>query len=211
MEWFKVAREHAPACSRTAINENTILAHGGVTQPEQDNYAMWIQHLIDQGQGPDIIGMQSHFGETVTGPETALLILDRFARFGKPIQITEFDLPTYDEQGQARYTRDFLTAVFSHPCTDAFTMWGGCEGSMWQPPGAMIRKDWSLKPNAQAWMDLVLKEWWTDVNTTTGSDGSCVTRGFLGDYIITVSADDREKATPVKLTKPGSTTVVALD
>ena len=178
-EWFKVAREHAPN-SRMAINENTILTRGGVTQAEQDNYAEWIQYLIDQGQGPDVIGMQGHFGEAVTGPETVLRILDRFAKFGKAIQITEFDLITRDEQGQARYTRDFLTAVFSHPATDAFTMWGFWEGKMWQPPGAMIRKDWTLKPNGQAWMDLVLKEWWTD---------------------------GKEKSTVVKLTKPSVTTV----
>jgi endo-1,4-beta-xylanase len=211
VEWFKVARQHAPASSRMAINENSILTRGGMTQPQQDNYAGWIQYLIDQGQGPDVIGMQAHFGQTVTGPETVLHILDRFAKFGKPIQITEFDLPTSDEQGQAHYTRDFLTAVFSHPATDAFTMWGFWEGRMWQPPGAMIRKDWTLKPNGKAWMDLVFKEWWTDMNTTTGSDGSCTTRGFLGDYKITVTVGGRAKSALVKLTKPATTTVLALD
>ena len=211
VEWFKTAREHAQAGSRMAINENTILTHGGVTQPEQDNYAGWIQYLIDHGQGPDVIGMQAHFGETVTGPDTVVRILDRFAKFGKPIQITEFDLPTGDEQGQARYTRDFLTAVFSDPATEAFTMWGFWEGSMWQPPAAMIRKDWTLKPNGQAWMDLVLKQWWTDVYTATGPDGSCATRGFLGDYKITVTVGGVEKSTLVKLARPGTSTVIALE
>lgn len=209
-EWFKVAREHAPN-SRMAINENTILTHGGVTQAEQDNYAGWIQYLIDQGQGPDVIGMQGHFDEAVTAPETVIRILDRFAKFGKAIQITEFDLITRDEQGQARYTRDFLTAIFSHPATDAFTMWGFWEGKMWQPPGAMIRKDWTLKPNGQAWMDLVLKEWWTDVTATTGPDGSCTSRGFLGDYKITATVGGKEKSTQVKLTKPVTAAVLTLD
>jgi len=209
-EWFKVAREHAPN-SRMAINENTILTRGGVTQAEQDNYAEWIQYLIDQGQGPDVIGMQGHFGEAVTGPETVVRILDRFAKFGKAIQITEFDLITRDEQGQARYTRDLLTAVFSHPATDAFTMWGFWEGKMWQPPGAMIRKDWALKLNGQAWVDLVLKEWWTDATAATGPDGSCTTRGFLGDYQITATVGGKEKSTLVKLTRPAVTTVLALD
>jgi len=211
VEWFKMAREHAAATSRMGINENTILTRGGMTQPEQDNYAGWIQYLIDHGQGPDVIGMQAHFGETVTAPETVVRILDRFAKFGKPIQITEFDLPTYDEEGQARYTRDFLTAVFSDPATEAFTMWGFWEGRMWQPPAAMVRKGWTLKPNGQAWMDLVLKHWWTDVNTTTGPDGSCGTRGFLGDYKITVSAGGRETSTLIKLKKPGTSTVLALE
>jgi hypothetical protein len=138
-------------------------------------------------------------------------ILDRFAKFGKPIQITEFDVITPDEQGQARYTRDFLTAVFSHPATDAFTMWGFWEGKMWQPPGAMIRKDWTLKPNGQAYMDLVLKEWWTDVSITTGVDGSCATRGFLGDYKVGVTANGKEKSASTKLTKSGLTITIAMD
>ena len=203
-EWFKVAREHAPKSARMAINENSILTRGGMTATEQDNYAEWIQYLIDQKAGPDVIGMQGHFGDLVTGPETVVRILDRFAKFGKPIQITEFDINTRDEAGQGRYTRDFLTAIFSHPATDAFTMWGFWEGRMWQPIGAMIRKDWTLKPNGQAWMDLVLKEWWTDVTLTTGPDGSCSTRGFLGDYAITVG-DAKEKPTSARLSKDGAT------
>jgi endo-1,4-beta-xylanase len=209
-EWFRTARSHAPD-SRMAINENTILTRGGITKAEQDTYAEWIQYLIDHGQGPDVIGMQGHFGEAVTGPETVIAILDRFATFGKAIQITEFDLLIRDEQGQARYTRDFLTAVFSHPSTDAFTMWGFWEGKMWQPLGAMVRKDWTLKPNGQAWMDLVLGEWWTDVTGTTGEDGSFVTRGFLGDYRIGVTVAGTKEFTAVKLVQPATTTLLVVD
>ena len=209
-EWFKVARDHAPN-SRMAINEDSILTRGGVASAEQDNYADWIQYLIDHGQGPDVIGMQGHFDEAVTAPATVLRILDRFAKFGKAIQITEFDINTRDEQGQARYTRDFLTAVFSHPATDAFTMWGFWEGKMWQPNGALLRTDWTLKPNGQAFMDLVLKDWWTDVASVTGPDGVYATRGFLGDYRITVSVGDQEKTVLIKLAKPGATTRMTLD
>ena len=209
-EWFKMARLHVPN-ARMAINENTILTSGGFTQSEQEAYEEWIQYLIDQGQGPDVIGMQAHFGEAVTAPETVVRILDRFAKFGKAIQITEFDLITPDEMGQARYTRDFLTAVFSHPATDAFTTWGFWGGKMWQPPGALIRKDWTLKPNGQAWKDQVFKEWWTDQTVATGVDGVCTVRGFLGDYKITVKAGDRRTSSLLKLTGPAITTVLALD
>ena len=155
--------------------------------------------------------MQGHFGTTVTPPETVVRILDRFAKFGKPIQVTEFDLPIADEKGQAQIPRDFLTAIFSHPATDAFTMWGFWEGKMWQPPAAFIRKDWTVKPNGQAWMNLVLKEWWTDMNTTTGPDGSCTTRGFLGDYKVTVTVGHKEKSTFIHLIAPAATTILALD
>ena len=90
-------------------------------------------------------------------------------------------------------------------------MWGFWEGKMWQPPGAMIRKDWSLRPNGQAYMDLVLKKWWTDVTVTTGLDGSCMTRGFLGDYRVGVTADSKERSAWAKLTKSGLAVTIAAD
>lgn len=209
-EWFQTARSHAPG-SRMAINENTILTRGGITKAEQDDYAQWIQYLFDRGQGPDVIGMQGHFGDAVTSPEAVIGILDRFAAFGRAIQITEFDLITRDEQGQARYTRDFLTAVFSHPSTDAFTVWGFWEGKMWQPLGAMVREDWTLKPNGQAWMDLVRGEWWTDVTGATGEDGAFAVRGFLGDYSIVVNVGSKDMSTAVKLVRPATTIRMVVD
>ena len=82
---------------------------------------------------------------------------------------------------------------------------------MWQPAGAMLRKDWTVKPNGQAFMDWVHKEWWTDVTGSTGRDGACTTRGFLGDYRITATVGGKEKTRLVKLAKSGTITVLALD
>jgi len=65
-----------------------------MTQREQDTYAGWIQYLIDHGQGPDVIRHAGALWRCGDGPETVLRIIDRFAKFGKAIQITEFDLPT---------------------------------------------------------------------------------------------------------------------
>ncbi len=210
VEWFKVAREHAPN-SKMAINENTILTRSGATQAEQDHYADWIQYLIDAGQAPDVIGMQGHFDEALTNPETVLRILDRFAAFGKPIQITEFDINTRDEAGQAQYTRDFLTAVFSHPATEAYTVWGFWEKEMWQPDGALFRTDWTAKPNLKAWQDLIYNQWWTDATITTGPDGTGHIRGFLGDYCITARFEEKEQTIQTTLAKPATSVTIPLD
>jgi len=210
-EWFKLARAHAAPETRLALNENTILTRGGLTLAEQDNYAGWIQYLIDQKCGPEVIGMQGHFDSNVTDPEVVLKTLDRFAKFGRPLQITEFDLATRDEDGQARYMRDFLTTVFSHPAIEAFTMWGFWEGRMWQPVGALIRKNWTLKPNGQAYMDLVFKQWWTDTTAQTDAKGVCAVRGFLGDYKITVNFKGTEKQVDAKLLHEGTQVTVKLD
>ncbi len=211
VEWFKTARQHAQPTTKMAINENTILTKGGDTQAQQDNYAGWIQYLIDQGQAPDVIGMQGHFNSTVTPPDTVLRILDRFAKFGKPLQITEFDLPIDDEQGQAQYLHDFLTAVYSHPATDAFTMWGFWEGRMWNPQAALMRKDWTLKPNGKVWMELVRKEWWTDETIITDAKGAINTRAFLGDYNITVTVNGKEHSSLLSLKQTGVNIAIAVD
>jgi endo-1,4-beta-xylanase len=209
-EWYRLARLHNPV-TRMAINENTILTQGGATESQQDTYAGWIEYLAAQGQAADVIGFQGHFGENVTAPDRVLAILDRFAKYGKPLHVTEFDILARDEEGQGRYTRDFLTTIFSHPATEAFTCWGFWEGQMWQPPGAMVRKDWTPKPNGQAWMDLVLKEWWTDLSGRTGESGAFAARGILGDYEITVSSRDSSRTAKARLAPAGSRVAVTLD
>mgnify|MGYP001283902467 CR=1 FL=1 len=63
-------------------------------------------------------------------------------------------------------------------------MWGFWEGSHWKPLGAMYRKDWTPKPNAKAWEDLVMKQWWTNADVRTDAKGRATVRGFLGDYEV---------------------------
>ena len=130
--------------------------------------------------------------------------LDRFAAFGKDLEITEFDIDTLDEGTQADYTRDFMTAVFSHPSVKAFLMWGFWEGAHWRPRGAMLRRDWSIKPNGEVYRDLVFKRWWTNVNGKTGARGTFATRGFLGDYEIEAKMAGKSKTVRVSLPKEGA-------
>ncbi|HEY0868079.1 MAG TPA: endo-1,4-beta-xylanase [Fimbriimonas sp.] len=185
------------------LNENTILTNGGATENEQAEFERQLRYLVKEGAPVEGIGMQGHFGESLTPPETIWKIADRFAKFGLPIQITEFDINTRDEAGQADYTRDLLTAWFAHPATTGFTMWGFWEGSMWQPYGAMVRKDWSIKPNGQAWLDLIHKRWWTNKDLVTDRQGYVRVRGFKGDYLVTVAG----QSVRVRLDGPATQTV----
>ena len=50
-------------------------------------------------------------------------------------------------------------------------MWGFWEKVQWIPRAAMLRSDWTAKPNAKAYEELVLGKWWTDTTVTTGADG----------------------------------------
>jgi len=207
--WFKFARSLDPDV-RLTLNDYAILSAGGLDKAHQDHFEKTLRFLKDGGAPITGLGMQSHFGGTPTPPERMLAILDRFAALGLDISITEHDIDTSDEQLQADFTRDFLTTVFSHPAVVAVLTWGFWEGSHWRPNGAYYREDWSVKPAGRVWHELVMKKWWTNVTLETAADGTTRTRGFLGDYDITVSCKGVSKTVPAKLTKDGAKVVIEL-
>ncbi len=207
--WFKLARQCDPDV-RLTLNDYAILSGGGLDTRHQDHFEKTLRFLKDGGAPITGLGMQSHFGGTPTPPEKMLAILDRFAALGLDISITEHDIDTADEQLQADFTRDFLTTVFSHPSVTAVLTWGFWENSHWRPNAAYYRSDWSVKPAGQAWLDLVTKKWWTNHTAETGADGTVRTRGFLGDYEITVTHGGVTKTVPARLTKAGAKVDVRL-
>ena len=89
-------------------------------------------------------------------------------------------------------------------------MWGFWEGRHWRPRAAMFRKDWSPKPNAAAFTDLVFKKWWTDETAITDADGAIALRGFKGDYVIDVSIGEVTQSTTATLTRDGLAMTIAL-
>jgi GH35 family endo-1,4-beta-xylanase len=184
--WFKLARAYDPKAN-LYLNDYSILSAGGMDVRHQDHFEKTLRFLKDGGAPINGLGMQGHFGGAATPPERMLSILDRFAKLGLSISITEHDIDTEDEQFQADFTRDFLITTFSHPSVVAVLTWGFWEGSHWRPNAAYYRRDWSIKPAGQVWMDLVRKQWRTELEGKTDSTGRFATRGFLGDYTITVT------------------------
>jgi uncharacterized protein (TIGR03437 family) len=207
-QWMRRARQQDPD-AKLYLNDYDILTHGGVNLTLQDRYLALLQSVRSQNAPIDGLGLQGHFGNNVTPPEQVLQILDRFAATGLAIKITEFDIDTTDEQLQADYTRDFLTAVFSHPDVDGFLMWGFWAGRHWLPSAALFRLDWSAKPNALVWRDLVYNQWWTNQDLQTDANGDAVLRGFLGRYAISVEAGDGEKQQTVELQSNTQESVVS--
>jgi endo-1,4-beta-xylanase len=202
VDWFKAARTGDPE-AKLYINDFNIIE--GDDKAHQDDYAATIKYLIDAGAPVDGIGLQSHFPSRVTGMDDLITRVERFAAFGKELEVTEFDINTSDEGTQADYTRDFMTYMFSNPSVKAFMLWGFWEGAHWIPSGAMMRRDWSLKPNGTAYRDLVFKRWWTNADGKTGAKGTFTTRGFLGDYEVEVKAGGQTRTVTASLGKDGRT------
>lgn len=187
--------------ARLIYNDYNVFESAAPTGAQADASEQLAKQLLAEHAPVNTLGWQAHFGTDVTPPETVWAMIDRFQKsVGFPIEITEFDVDSYDEAGQADYTRDLMTAWFAHPATCGFTVWGFWEKTMWKPSGAFFRTDWSLKPNGKAFQDLVTKQWWTDVSLKTDAEGKVHLRGFLGDYRLTSG----KSATRTSLPKAGA-------
>jgi hypothetical protein len=93
----------------------------------------------------------------------------------------------------------------------AFIMWGFWDGRHWLYNGPILRKDWSLKPSGKAYKDLVLRQWWTNVDGVTSRRGQHKTRGFLGDYEITAEHGGRKKTVKANLVRDGVAVRIVID
>jgi GH35 family endo-1,4-beta-xylanase len=207
-EWFKLARKYNPNAT-LFINEYSML--NNVASPKNiETYLGIIRELQGYGAPIDAIGVQGHVGRQPRDPVEVLSDLDMFKSTGLPVQITEFDINSPDEELQAAYTRDFLIACYSHPVVNGFTMWGFWEADHWKPDAAMYRKNWTPKPNAAEWKKLVLGEWRTNISETSRDKGEVNARGHLGKYEITVTKGSKYVKSFYQLSKGATPAILTL-
>ncbi len=207
-EWFRLARAADPS-ARLFVNDYGVLDDFGANSGQQDGYEAFIRSLLDEKAPLDGIGLQSHFKWDLTPPARLLTVLDRFQGLGKPLLATEFDIDITDEELQADYLRDFMTALFSHPAVEGITLWGFWEGVHSEPAPALYRKDWSKKPAAEVLEELLLKKWRTAAGGAADKRGKFGARGFLGSYEVRVSfANGATAAAAFVLPKEGASVTV---
>ena len=187
------------------VNEGAILPGGSDNRRTRRNeYYDWIRYLLAKDAPLQGIGFMGHFNRaSLTPPETLYRIYERYASFSLEMQVTELDINQVPDKLQASYLRDFMTVTFSHPAIVGIIMWGFWEGAHWKPAAALYRKDWSIKPAGEAWLDLVFKEWWTSIEGMSGADGIFTARGFLGKYRVTVSSAGRTRTVETELPAGG--------
>ncbi|TVR46306.1 MAG: energy transducer TonB [Puniceicoccaceae bacterium] len=205
IDWFHRARANLPSAA-LYLNDYGILSGGGVNTAKQQHFEDSLRFLIDGGAPITGIGIQGHFGESLTPIPRLWEVLERYAQAfpGLDIRITEFDVDTADEQLQADYLRDFYTLLFSHPRVVGIQMWGFWEGRHWRPQAALFRQDWSAKPNAEAYRALVLDEWWTRGSGHTNASGEYQLRGYKGDYRVTLRHEGHERTFRFRLGETGA-------
>lgn len=222
---FKLADRLFPPNATLLINETTALWSND--RDEYSPYYLLISNLLARGARVDAIGLQFHFfsealhqdvrdGKALT-PEKFFRILDLYARFGKPLHVTEITIPTLPanaegEQIQAEMTRDFYRAWFSHPNVEAVTWWNLVDETAvpgedkWR--GGLVRRDFSEKPAYAVLRKLIREEWTTRFNGAADSAGNVSFRGFHGRYKLTVRHAGRESTTEFDLSKGGGSRTI---
>ncbi len=191
VDWFNLAHDAAPEV-RLFINDFHILV--GDFTGHRDSYEKTIRFLLDHDAPLGGIGFQGHYhGGNLTPPPTEVYDrLQRFAAFGVPLLVTEFDMfgKGWDEGQKQAWLSDFMTVCFSHPAVEGFYMWGFWDGRHWNDDAPLFTREWTLKPEGQAWMDLVYGDWWTDTTGTTDAAGRYTVRPFRGEHRVTVTGPD---------------------
>jgi GH35 family endo-1,4-beta-xylanase len=208
-DWFAAARRADPAAG-LLLGVGDLLPADAASRQRQETALTRISAMLDQRCPITGLAVHGHFAQPGIDPQQLMASLDRLASVGLPIQITELDVEADDEPRQAEHLRDALLLAFSHPKVQAVTLGGFWEGRHWRPAASLYRKDWSAKPAAAAYRDLVLGEWWTRQTMVSDDRGACALRGFLGDYTITVEHAGRTRTVDLTLGREGASVVVSL-
>ena len=162
------------------VNEDQIFRPGA----QSDGTFLYLQSLKSEGYPLAGLGNQAHFDESyLPSPTEMLATTDRFATIVPRQIITEFDVvTTADEELAADFTRDAMIATFSHQAYHGFMLWGFWEGSHWKPQAASWNRDWTIRARGQAFVDLLTKQWHTEVTLRSDQNGIVSWRGFPGWY-----------------------------
>lgn len=208
VRWFQQARTLAPGVALTLNDYNVWEGLDGRHRDFTFELVRWMQA---RGAPIDRLGLQAHFAHVLLPITELERRVDRLATLGLRLIVTEYDTSTLDERLQADYLRDVLTLAFSREEFVGFLLWGFWEGSHWVPEGALYRTDWTAKPAAAVWRDLVRNRWTTDVRGTTVADGVVTTRGFTGAYRIDVASPGGTATRLLTLPRTGAEIVVTLD
>jgi len=211
-EWFRQVEVLDPGAKRY-IND-----YGVLTRPNgehQDFYFKYIGWLLEQGAPVQGIGFQSHnpAAFALTPPEELLATLERFSVHGLEQQVTEFDVETTDQDLQARYTMDFMIAVFSHASVTGLMTWTPFEYArnvVSKPDAAFFDRQLRTKPNAIVWDDLVNNRWSTQVRVGTDHKGQARFRGFAGTYNVRTKAGSSTQEHKVTLGRANTSASISL-
>jgi len=189
------------------------MVHGLDNKPMPEfnlTYLEALERAAEQGalRDVDVVGIQFYpgyrFNEMFGGlqgpcmtPSWLIDTLGRYARFGKPIHITEFSLPSsyeddwfagywrepWNEKTQADYAEAAFTIAFGHPNVQSISWWDVTDLKPSVVTGGLIDSSGQPKPVLER-LKALITEWTTEATATTDASGTATLRGFGGGYRV---------------------------
>ncbi|MBE7190701.1 MAG: endo-1,4-beta-xylanase [Jatrophihabitans endophyticus] len=172
-------------------------------------YERLVEEVLDAGIPIDAIGLQTHMHKGYRGEDAILGTVDRFSRFGLPIQMTESTLvsghlmPGHIEdlndyrvpewpstpEGEARQADEVerhYRSLFGHPAVESLTSWGLTDAGSWLgAPVGFVRADGTEKPSYAVLDRLINEEWrFPAADLRTDRDGRLEITGPRGAYTV---------------------------
>jgi len=188
--------------ARLFLNDYDILTGNRLA-----DYMVQIRELLKQGVPVAGIGVQGHLHAETFDREQLRNALDSLAQFRLPVRITEFNMPGQrskylvnnirvmtpgEAEQNAREIVDYYKICFAHPAVEGILMWGFWEGANWIPVSSLYKRDWTPYPAAEAYHNLIYKEWWTRESGVVNNNGIYSTPAFYGRYKVTVNGVTKE-------------------
>ncbi len=238
VEWsFKTAEKYFKS-NKITINESNWNIYENMFKYNRSPYYMQIERAINNGARIDAIGMQFHMCftkeeevERVTkdfyDPKHHYAVMDTYAQFGKPLQITEITIPAYsndaeDEAIQAEILEKLYSIWFSHPNMEQIIYWNLVDGYAYVADPAKIKKsqgdmtlgenyyyggllrfDMTPKPAYYTIKNLIQKKWHTETEVVSDVDGMAKFKGFYGEYDVEITANGKTVCEKIKLSSKG--------
>ena len=226
LEWsFDNVAKYFPE-NHLILNEYGMF--GGQPATTRAPYYMLIDRLIREGKRVDSIGFQFHRfvseeNEAATSqkdfnPMQTFRLLDLYAKFGRPMQITEVTFPAYrwteeDEDIQAEMLKNMYSMWFSQTRMEAIIYWNLVDGYAAFAPlgdmtsgenryaGGLLRHDMTPKKAYYTLRDLFKKTWHTEASVTANDEGRTGFKGFYGEYDLEVTANGQTTPHTLHLTR----------
>ena len=224
---FKEVEKFMPN-NQIAINEHGMIWYTG-NGTNRDRYYMQIEDLLNKGIRIDAIGTQFHmftkqedeyaWTRKTYSPEFLYRVMDKYAEFSLPLQMTEITIPAYsgdkfDEDIQAEILKNLYSIWFSHKNMEQIIYWNfidgyaaGERGDMTSGEnkfyGGILRPDFSEKPAYKVLNKLINEEWRTNESLVTDDEGKACFRGFYGDYDIEIEVNGRLTHLSMSFSKKG--------
>ena len=173
-----------------------------------------IEECLEAGLEIDAIGLQTHMHQGYRGEEQITEVIERFSRFGLPLQLTEttllsgeimpghiVDLNDYvvdswpsTEEGEARQADEIerhYRTVLAQPAVESLTYWGMGDAGAWLgAPAGLVRADGTPKPSYDTLRSLIREEWWVDGHAVhADGDGVLALHGFAGEYVLELDGE----------------------